>query len=61
MKRYNESKEICPLFLGGCCPVNDDEWVDMGISYEEGQRINKECCETHYAPSYEELYGNKCD
>ncbi len=48
-------KDLCPLFYGGKCPVCDDEWVDMGISYKEGRQINRECCKAHRQPTEEEL------
>lgn len=48
-------KEICNLFLGGHCPICDDEWCDLGISYEEAQQINKECCENSYHPDKDEI------
>lgn len=52
----NQDKELCPLYFpGGRCPICDDEWCDLGISYEKGQRINKECCAAHRDPTDEEL------
>ena len=48
MKKSKDiTKEICPLFCGGRCPICDDEWFDLGMSYEEGKRINRECCKNH--------------
>lgn len=51
----NTNKDICPLYTGGHCPVCDDEWCDLGISYQEGQKINRDCCKAHYHPDEEEL------
>lgn len=48
-------KELCPLYSGGHCPVCDDEWFDMGITYQEGKRINRDCCKAHREPTDEEL------
>lgn len=50
MKTLNDNKPICRLFVGGRCPVCDDDWEWLGITYEEGQRINQECCKNSYTP-----------
>ncbi len=50
-----QAKNICPLWIGGKCPICDDEWCDYGISYEEGEEWNRLCCETHYHPTGEDI------
>jgi hypothetical protein len=46
---------ICPIWEGYHCPVCDDDWYYMGITYAEGQRINKLCCEGHRDLTKKEL------
>ena len=48
-------KPICPLWGGGSCPICDDDYCDLGISYTEAQLINQECCESHRQPTVEEI------
>lgn len=50
---------ICPLWSGGHCPICDDEWLDIGITYAEGQRINRKCCENHRDLTNKEIDGGK--
>lgn len=50
-----KEKDLCPLFYGGRCPICDDEWEDLGMTYREGQQINRDCCAAHREPTQEEL------
>lgn len=50
---------VCPLWNMGNCPVCDDEWINMGITYAEGKKMNKECCESHRNLTIKELNGGK--
>lgn len=38
---------ICALCYGGHCPYCDYDYIDVGISYQEAKRINKQCCNSH--------------
>ena len=50
---------ICPLWRMGHCPICDDEWRDMGITYADAQRINRKCCEIHRDLTKKEIKGGK--
>lgn len=50
---------ICPLWDAGYCPVCDDEWSNLGITYAEAKKINRKCCETHRDLTIKELNGGK--
>lgn len=50
---------VCDLYYGGSCPICNDEWFDMGITYSEGKKINKQCCESHRGLTKKELGGIK--
>lgn len=48
--------EICPLYLGGHCPMCDNDWETYGFSsLREGRKANRDCCKYHM-PATEKLY-----
>lgn len=48
-----------PLTIDELKALEVGDWVDAGISYEEAQRINQECCKSHRQLSAEETGAMK--
>lgn len=48
-----QAKNICPLFIGGCCPHS----YDIYEGYTEGtsELDNEDCCASHYHPTEEDI------